>query len=159
MTNSIMIIVGLSVFTIIMILKQISWAGVSEPVCLISDCSVTIATERAKKMVTVENGLVDFTFFRPDAQRVSVAGDFNDWKTEEAEMKPVGDGNWGCRMSLPAGEYRFRYCADGEWFADYAACGLEPGSFGMDSLIVVSPRRLSVGTVKEPIKIERTFAA
>ena len=110
-------------------------------------------------MVTVENGCVDFRFFRPDAERVSIAGDFNDWKTDEAKMKPLGDGHWGCRLSLPAGEYRFRYCADGEWFADYAACGLEPGGFGMDSLLVVTPRRLSVTTVKEPIKTERTFAA
>ena len=110
-------------------------------------------------MVTVENGWVDFKFFRPGVQSVSIAGDFNDWKTGEVEMKPLGDGHWGCRLDLPAGEYRFRYCADGEWFADYAACGLEPGSFGMDSLIVVSPKRLSIGTVKEPIEVERTFAA
>jgi len=129
-------------------------------VYLVLDYGVTIAMERAKRiMVTVENGWINFAFFRPGAQRVSVAGDFNGWKTDDVEMKPVGDGNWGCRMSLPAGEYRFRYCADGEWFADYAACGLEPGSFGMDSLLVVSPRRLSVGAVKAPIEIERTFAA
>ena len=110
-------------------------------------------------MVTVEDGCVDFTFFRPDAKSVSIAGDFNDWKINDVAMKPMGNGNWGCRMSLPAGEYRFRYCADGAWFADYAACGLEPGSFGMDSLLVVSPRRLSVGTVGKPIEFERTFAA
>lgn len=110
-------------------------------------------------MVTVENGLVDFTFFRPDVQRVSVAGDFNGWKTGDIEMKPAGDGNWNCRMSLPAGEYRFRYCADGAWFADYAACGVEPGSFGMDSLLVVSPKRLSFKTSKKPVRVEKTFAA
>ncbi|MCK5113769.1 MAG: isoamylase early set domain-containing protein [Phycisphaerae bacterium] len=110
-------------------------------------------------MVTIENGSVDFMFFRPDAKRVSIAGDFNDWKPDDLKMQPVGKGHWGCKMSLPAGEYRFRYCADGEWFADYAACGLEPGSFGMDSLLVVAPKRLSVAPVAEPMKIEKTFAA
>jgi len=42
-------------------------------------------------------------------------------------------------MRLPAGEFKFRYCADGEWFADYAAFGVEPGRFGLDSVVRVAP--------------------
>ena len=48
------------------------------------------------------------------------------------------DGYWVAKMKLPAGEFRFRYCADGEWFADYAAFGVEPGRFGLDSIVRVS---------------------
>lgn len=88
-------------------------------------------------MVTIDGKWVDFVFYRPEAKRVCVAGAFNGWRTGEIEMLPTGDGNWKVRASLPSGEFRFRYCADGEWFTDYAACGLVPGRFGMNSIVVV----------------------
>jgi hypothetical protein len=46
-------------------------------------------------------------------------------------------GYWIARMRLPAGEFKFRYCADGEWFTDFAAFGVEPGRFGLDSILRV----------------------
>ena len=88
-------------------------------------------------MVTIDEKWVDFVFYRPEARRVCVAGEFNGWRTGEIEMLPAGNGNWKARVRLPSGEYRFRYCADGEWFTDYAACGVAPGRFGMDSIVVV----------------------
>jgi 1,4-alpha-glucan branching enzyme len=94
----------------------------------------------AAEMVTIEQDWVVFTFYRPGASRVCVAGDFNGWKTGDVEMVDIGGGNWEARLRLAPGEFRFRYCADGEWFADYAACGLELGRFGMDSVVVVPLR-------------------
>lgn len=96
-------------------------------------------------MVTIEGEWVVFSFYRPGAKNVCVAGDFNGWRTGDIGMFSVGDGNWVARVRLPAGEYRFRYCADGEWFTDYAACGLEPGRFGMDSLVCVPHRSFKIG--------------
>jgi len=55
-----------------------------------------------------------------------------------------GDGYWIARMRLPAGEFKFRYCADGEWFTDFAAFGVEPGRFGMDSVLLVPPRTIQI---------------
>ena len=95
-------------------------------------------------MVTVRNGWVEFRFFRPAANRVHLAGDFNDWRTGELAMIQSDDGYWMARMKLPAGEFRFRYCADGEWFADYAAFGVEPGRFGLDSIVRVPQAPIAV---------------
>jgi len=103
-------------------------------------------------MVTVEQNWVVFTFYRPGASRVCVAGDFNGWAIGDAEMIDVGNGNWEARLRLSPGEFRFRYCADGEWFADYAAGGLEMGRFGMDSIVVVPDRQLQ--ETYEPIPEE-----
>ena len=86
-------------------------------------------------MVTVTEDWVEFRFFRPGANRVHLAGEFNHWREGELRMTPAGDGYWFARMKLPPGEFRFRYCADGEWFADYAAFGVEPGRFGLDSIV------------------------
>ena len=95
-------------------------------------------------MVTVTEDWVEFLFYRPGARQVHLAGDFNNWRTGELHMVRTDDGYWKARMKLPAGEFRFRYCADGEWFADYAAFGVEPGRFGLDSILRVPSRPLAM---------------
>ncbi len=95
-------------------------------------------------MVTFTEGWVEFTFYRPGAERVYLAGDFNDWRERELSMSRSDDGYWRARVRLPAGEFRFRYLADGQWFADYAAFGLEPGRFGLDSIVRVPQAVLAV---------------
>lgn len=98
-------------------------------------------------MVTVQDRWVEFNFFRPGADRVFLAGDFNDWRESELAMAAGEDGYWTARMRLPVGSFKFRYCADGEWFADYAAFGVEPGRFGLDSVVRVAPQPLKVSAV------------
>lgn len=95
-------------------------------------------------MVNVENGTVEFSFFRPHAQAVHLAGDFNEWRTDQLRMRRDASGYWTFRMQLPSGVYKFRYCADGVWFTDYAAFGVEPGQFGMDSVVNVRPPKLQM---------------
>ena len=103
-------------------------------------------------MVTVKDDWVQFSFFRPQASQVFLAGDFNDWKRDELQLLPVGNGYWSARMRLPAGEFKFRYCADGQWFTDYAAFGVEPGEFGLDSVVRITQPPLKVATVTAPIQ-------
>ena len=69
-----------------------------------------------------------------------LAGDFNDWREGELPMVRTTEGYWQARVHLPAGEFRFRYCADGEWYTDFAAFGVEPGRFGLDSVVAVPQR-------------------
>lgn len=94
-------------------------------------------------MVTIRGDVAVFKFFRPDAEQVHVAGDFNGWRLGELPMQPTKDGHWLARVRLPAGDFRFRYCADGQWYTDYAAFGLEPGQFGLDSVVRVEPQMLA----------------
>ena len=107
-------------------------------------------------MVNIDGDWAEFNFFRPQAQQVFIAGDFNDWREGELTMSQADDGYWTARMRLPAGVFKFRYCADGAWYADFAAFGLEPGNFGLDSVIRVEPKRLRVS---EPATIETEAAA
>jgi len=91
-------------------------------------------------MVSTEGRSVEFRFFRPQARQVYVVGDFNRWRTNAMPMRRRSDGYWCARARLPAGVFKFRYLADGEWFSDYAAFGVEPGPFGLDSVVRVQPR-------------------
>lgn len=89
-------------------------------------------------MVTVVENYAQFRFFRPQANRVFLAGDFNGWKPEETRMVLCDDGTWIAAIALPPGSYKFRYFADGQWFCDYAAFGVEPGPHGMDSVVRIA---------------------
>lgn len=86
------------------------------------------------------NGDVEFRFFRPNAQRVCLVGDFNGWRRSEAAMRKRGDGWWTCRLHLRPGAYQFQYLADGERYLDFAAFGVERGPLGgWNSVVVVWP--------------------
>jgi len=58
-------------------------------------------------------------------------------------MRRCEDGHWELDMDLPAGTFKFRYQADGKWFTDFAAFGVEPGPGGMDSLVRVPEKNVS----------------
>ena len=88
-------------------------------------------------MVNVVGNFVEFRFYRPSARQVCVAGDFNQWHYKELPLQKAQGGYWVGRLRLKAGTYRFRYWADGAWFTDFAAFGLEAGQFGFDSVIRV----------------------
>jgi len=67
------------------------------------------------------------------ASKVSVVGDFNDWRTERAlALKRQKDGRFTATLELPIGRaYRFRYLIDGErWENDWAADRYEPSELG-----------------------------
>lgn len=52
-------------------------------------------------------------------------------------MQPAGDGWWTAVAKLSNGEYRFRYLADGDWFTDFAAYGIEFTNDGTRSMLLV----------------------
>ena len=65
------------------------------------------------------NDAVVFVTLYPRAHSVHIAGDFNNWKPEDAPMQKVGDsGVWQTQMKLPVGRYRYRLVVDGQWQQD-----------------------------------------
>lgn len=90
-------------------------------------------------MVTqTPDGKMRFEFYRPKARQVAIAGDFNGWATS-FQMTRGRDGWWRGQIELAPGLYRFRYCADDQWYTDYAAFGVEPGPLGWNSVLKVEP--------------------
>lgn len=83
------------------------------------------------------DGIVEFRFFRPRVRQVTVVGDFNGWRRDALLMSAQGDGWWRAETRLQGGDYRFRYLADGVWYTDYAANGIESGQLGWNSLLYV----------------------
>ena len=92
-------------------------------------------------LVVAQNpdGVVEFGFFRPEANQVSLAGDFNDWRCDTTLMAKGADGWWRIKLKLEAGTYRFKYLADNQWHTDYAAFGVEISPYGWNSVLKVDP--------------------
>lgn len=95
-------------------------------------------------MVTIRDAKAEFKFYRPDASSVCLVGDFNDWDQSNLQMVKTSDGYWTANLHLGAGEFKFRYLADGQWFTDFAAFGVEPGPFGLDSILRMPERAINV---------------
>lgn len=102
------------------------------------------------------DGFVEFCFFRPGAHRVLVVHDSQNHCRQSLPMTPAGDGWWKAEARLEPGDYRFRYNADGMWFADYAANGLERETRSQDwhSLLVVpeNPQDPEIAMTQNPAK-------
>jgi 1,4-alpha-glucan branching enzyme len=91
-----------------------------------------------------QQGCVEFRFFRPEASSVRVLGDFNGWNGTGVKLEPAGDGWWSAAVCFNPGKYRFRYLADGVWYTDFAANGIEMSKYGYNSILLVP--RDEVGT-------------
>ena len=90
-------------------------------------------------MVTVLGNVAEFHFYHPLARQVFLIGDFNGWRQGELAMTREASGYWRATMRRPMGDFRFRYCADGEWYSDYAAFGLDVAPHGHNSVIRIGP--------------------
>jgi len=89
-----------------------------------------------------KDGRIEFWFFRRDVNDVRIVGDFDGTADGEpcggvVAMSGGSDGWWRATLALAAGEYRFRYVADGVWYADYASNGIETSKLGLNSILVV----------------------
>jgi chromosome partitioning protein len=85
---------------------------------------------------------VMFTIEAPDAERVQLAGDFNNWTLDGSEMKAMG-GVWKKVVKLPPGRYRYRYVVDGRWQNDPLNAAVEPSPYGGDDSVLVMDERVA----------------
>jgi 1,4-alpha-glucan branching enzyme len=103
------------------------------------------------------DGRIEFRFYRPGAADVQIVGTFNNWNPKTLSMRPatqsLGQGWWTATSSIDAGEHFFRYIADGHWYTDFAANGVEKNKYGWNSILIVPERRLQI----RPQLVEQTL--
>jgi 1,4-alpha-glucan branching enzyme len=67
--------------------------------------------------------LVDFFCHAPQAKRVALIGDFNEWQPAAHPMTRMPDGGWVIRMELPHGHHQYLFLVDGSPTLDPNAMG------------------------------------
>ncbi len=73
---------------------------------------------------------VQFVFNAPEAQKVSLGGDFNNWDTHANPMEKHKKGVWKVTVNLKPGRYEYRFFVDEKWENDPSCDGCVPNDFG-----------------------------
>jgi chromosome partitioning protein len=85
----------------------------------------------------VPEGLLFVAHF-PNAQNVSIAGDFNNWTPDRMSADAEAQDTFRSLMALKPGRYRYRLVVDGRWQSDPHNVYAEPNPFGeLDSIVEV----------------------
>ncbi len=79
---------------------------------------------------------VEFSLYAPDANKVYIAGQFNDWDTKSLPMKKSRDGSWRITLKLPRGKCEYKYFVDGAWAQDIACAETVPNAFGTANCMI-----------------------
>ncbi len=96
---------------------------------------------RKKKSKELESEMktlkkVDFKMLLPDAQNVSLAGNFNNWNVKSHSLKKDSKGMWKISIDLMPGRYEYRFIVDGEWQNDPNCNTCVPNSVGSENCML-----------------------
>lgn len=111
------------------------WTRAPAPVEPLSTAEVAAARPGAM--------LVRFELLAPEARSVSLAGSFNEWRSEGIALVPgATPGLWTVTVPLALGSHEYLFVVDGRrWIADPSAHAQVEDGFGQtNSVIVVGPR-------------------
>ncbi len=105
------------------LLQQVQEKGFTKQYLKNGKCKVTFRLPRAAA---------------PDAQQVTIAGEFNNWDATAAPMTQLKNGDFKMVLDLDTGrEYRFRYLIDGNrWENDWCADRYVRNDYGSDDSVL-----------------------
>jgi anti-sigma factor RsiW len=80
---------------------------------------------------------VRLNFYAPDAERVSVAGDFNKWRIDDRVMERQAGGVWTVEITLNPGVYNYMFVVNGRaWVTDPDAESYQDDGFGSKNAVM-----------------------
>jgi 5'-AMP-activated protein kinase regulatory beta subunit len=81
-----------------------------------------------------------FSFSAPEAGKVSLVGEFNNWDPSKHPMKCDDNGLWTKTVMLEPGIYEYKFLADENWMLDTKNEDSHRNCYGsFNSVITVSP--------------------
>ena len=88
-----------------------------------------------KKKEKFPKKTVDISCTAPDAKKVFLAGEFNNWDTRSLLMKKDKKGVWKIKIKLPPGRYEYKFFADNAWVEHLPGVELSSNPFGSHNFI------------------------
>lgn len=80
---------------------------------------------------------VRLVLLQPEAQSVSVAGDFNGWNPGQTKLERSEGGVWTATIPLRPGRYQYMFVIDGkQWIADPLAGEASGDGFGSENAVL-----------------------
>jgi 1,4-alpha-glucan branching enzyme len=93
---------------------------------------VYIMASIAKKDVVMHRS-IKFVLEMPQAQKVILMGDFNQWDPKTNAMRRDKNGVWHETVKISPGRYEYRFWVDGEWHNDPCNTRRCPNCFGSEN--------------------------
>jgi hypothetical protein len=82
--------------------------------------------------------VVKFVLVAPQAEKVSLVGDFNGWDTEATPATRQSDGTWATFVQLAPGRHVYSFVLDGKVFMNDPAAPVTPDDgYGQKNSVVV----------------------
>lgn len=78
--------------------------------------TATKKTAPKKPRKTIQS--TEFSLYAPEASRVFLAGEFNDWDPTSHPMRKFKKGVHTKKVKLEPGRYEYKFVVDGQWQAD-----------------------------------------
>ena len=78
-----------------------------------------------------------FTYAGPRAQKVCVAGEFNNWSPDANPMVRTAGGVWTLQLQLTSGTHQYLFAVDGKWIADPKAMLSHTNSHGGTNSVIL----------------------
>lgn len=72
--------------------------------------------DKKKPRKTIQS--TEFSLYAPDAAKICVAGDFNNWDPETHPMRKFKKGIHTKKIKLKPGRYEYKFIVDGKWQTD-----------------------------------------
>ena len=79
---------------------------------------------------------ITFKLNAPEAQSVSLVGDFNSWNPDSHPLKKNSNGSWKTSVSLSPGRYEYRFLVDGQWHNDPECAVHTTNPFGSENCVI-----------------------
>lgn len=73
---------------------------------------------------------IRFTYYDPEAGKVSLAGTFNGWNDSATPMTKLESGEWEAYVDLGPGEHEYKFVVDGAWITDFDNPDTKPDPYG-----------------------------
>lgn len=81
---------------------------------------------------------VRFNLYAPEAGRVFLAGDFNNWDINNLPMKRDNEGTWEASFMIAPGRHEYRFWVDGVWHDDPNAHERVKNPFGSQNCVRIT---------------------
>ena len=97
-------------------------------------------TEKVSREQT-EKRKVTFKVRAPDAKKVQLAGEFNNWDPNSHPMERDDEGFWKVELRLASGRYEYKLIVDGRWWEDIGETNSVKNPFGTLNKLLVVPEK------------------
>lgn len=88
------------------------------------------------KKVETSGKKIDFSLTAPSANKVMLAGTFNNWDYKTSPLTKSKDNIWRRSLTLKPGRYEYKFVVDGNWILDPKNTSRSWSSLGTENSII-----------------------